>query len=87
VETLVETSLFDGSRAKPITLPNISGSGAGEPEPATEKKPTDDRQKTQARTGKATAKPAPRSKAKADEPEDAQPKKPAKPRAAKKTEG
>jgi NADH-quinone oxidoreductase subunit E len=87
METLVEASLFDGSRAKPITLPNISGSGAGEPEPATEKRPTDDRQKTQAKTGKATAKPAPRSKKEADKPEDAQPKKPAKPRASKKTEG
>nr|WP_270375781.1 NADH-quinone oxidoreductase subunit NuoE [Marinicauda sp. Alg238-R41] len=67
-KVLVEESLFDGSRAEKITLPNAVSSGEGEtPEPKA-KRVTSEREKTQAQSGKATAKPAPRNKKEADKP-------------------
>lgn len=76
-QTLVDESLYDGSRAEKLTLPNTPDDkpAAAQQEPV-EKRPTDDRQKTQAATGDSVAKPAARDKKEADKPEKAQPKAP-----------
>ena len=84
VEVLTDAKLYDGSLAEPITLPNTQTEGGGDPQPATEKKPSDDRPKTEAKTGDSVAKPSAKSKDEADKPEKAEPKTPPKKRTGKK---
>lgn len=66
-KVLAEESLFDGSRAKPLSaLP--SGKGKAEEPAAKTKKVSDERHETEEKRGKAIAKPAPKDKAEATKP-------------------
>ena len=82
VPVLVDASLFDGSRAAPLSaLPHAVKTA----EPAPAAKPVDDaRQETEAKRPRATAKPAAKSKAEAEKPDEAKPKSPARKRPAAK---
>ena len=79
VDVLVEESLYDGSRAKPIAeLPHA----VKKAEPAAKSKAAKtDREETEKKTGPSIAKPAAKDKSEADKPEEGQPKAPPKKRA------
>lgn len=68
-KVLALESLFDGSRAKPITsLPNAAAPAKGEEPEPTAKRVKTTREETEAKRPKSVAKPAPKDKKEADKP-------------------